>query len=828
MARYRKVRFLVPKGGEVVKARFSGPATFKRPTGIPELISRERVLAVDTESLKRDGELATLLVPIRWHDASEVVETLDGTGMLAELLRRVLDRYGVHAAEPTPQNRRLRHACEWRPAAPKDLDPALSVWFNLAYDFGRLLADRRGALRFVAAGADTYRFRASRRLEVEVLRMFFGSSSSFEWVVRDLHTGCVARLLGADLTGYWKCSLRAAAAATGAREKVDIEAKVPGIYERDYESLSPEEWQFFREYAAGDAETTLELYHKTAEQVVQIEPLAVKSDGTLPVSAPGAAARVVFLKSYALHEVGEWERYPAWADRMGCSAYAGARSFSCRPGVYERMVSLDLKSAYPFQLAALPDPVTVRVRSVKPRAEFDLDLWRGRYGVIYVDGEGLDPIYPALRVRDERRKRVRYVYGRFKNLAVTVPEAVLGVARGALRIDRVRRGVVLDGSPERSFFRAAIRAFFQIKEDKRNGQALRDVAKLFSNSTYGKLVEVQLVSYFIAEQLPMPQFRAREQVVESIVRAFVESGPTGKGLFFGDDPEGAARAYYEAGVAELGSTLEERAVHAVRVYVEALTRARLPVEGPGLVTVGEYVRRHKVFECGHYFMPLYAAQVTGATSAQLGAMAALTGALQGDTDSVHVRLAEGFARATDMPGYAAYFDLMDRCGYLAPRLSRGADGVVSETWDGIEGMETIGGWVEETPAPSVESLLVRPKVYSHKFADGTYKQARHGFAKFHTPEVGRILGDGTRNVEERVEAARKEREAALHEAMRMLLRGDRVEYRTRPSPRRLREALVSGKPVGEFVSRLIKLGREPDPNTEVGADGYVRWREGGS
>ena len=111
----------------------------------------------------------------------------------------------------------------------------------------------------------------------------------------------------------------------------------------------------------------------------------------IPPSAPGASARIVFAKAFDQHPgLKQWEMYPTWADQMGLDCYFGGRAFCTKPGIYSRMATLDLKSAYPFQMALLPDPVTVRMIEVSPKdysrlgkraAKQFVQDWRGKYGV---------------------------------------------------------------------------------------------------------------------------------------------------------------------------------------------------------------------------------------------------------------------------------------------------------------------------------------------------------------------------------------------------------------------------------------------------------------
>jgi hypothetical protein len=797
--------YRVTKGGQKVSATLHGKAGFAfRPVKEHEPIARERVFAVDTESLTAGGELRTLLTTAHFAEHGEIVESPDGRGMLVRLCRLVLDEFAEPENCPSWTKQRAKQKNGKRDGRRQTLDPVLSVWFNLAYDIGRLAADLPNVLKSMLVGADSYRVRLDDAIEIEVVRMHFGSSSSFEWFIRDKKQKTIARLLGIDLTGYWKTSLKEAAKTLGVSEKVDVE-KLLGrlralakernqttLFEIPREEWTDEEWALFAgEYALGDVKSTLELYHKTVELLTRIDARVVRKNGVVPPSAPGAAARITFARAFDIHpDIESWERAPQWADQFGCDSYHGGRVFCVYPGRRASYISLDIKSAYPWALACLPDPVTARYRPVSPRFEFEVALWRGRHGVLEVDGFESDDKHPALRVFDETHKRLRYVVGRFEGVRATIPEIVCGVLSGSLRIDRIRSGVLVDGSPDRSFLREGMRSFFGIKNDASLPKPLRDMAKLLAVSTYGKLVEVNAAEYTIAETIPVPNFAAPE-VAATMARIYASEGPARLGKL-DHMPNDTAQLY-----ADIMETIDEdgadRRLAAVLSYVEALTVAGEPFDGS--TTLGEYMRAHTRHKCGQYFMPLYASMVTGLTSAVVGLLAKCVGAHQGDTDSVHVQVSPDFACRKDqpaselgLPGFERFEELFAASGYNVT----------------IPGFPELGRWMCESPRPSFSTVLVRPKVYSHGFAtdDGSteWKQAKHGFAKWPRDK------------------------AALHEFFAEYIDKRTVTYPSRPSPRKLRQAVLHGKPVGEFTSHPITMTLRDDPNTWRDAHGFVRWK----
>ena len=295
------------------------------------------------------------------------------------------------------------------------------------------------------------------------------------------------------------------------------------------------------------------------------------------------------------------------------------------------------------------------------------------------------------------------------------------------------------------------------------------MAKLLGNSTYGKVIEVQQTHHWIESRVMCPAFEDMSRVSQFFARLYAESEP----------------GEYD----ELVSVVIERArKHKIDCDERDCTGCgpEKTIENAEAMPLDVRMSAFKNYRCGQYFMPLYAAQTTGIVSACLGLMASVTHAKQGDTDSTH---------SVGTPDTSDYYTIMKRTGYDAP-------------------LNGIGQWASETKEPSVESILVRPKMYSHKFADGTYKQAKHGFAKFGIKEKGEKDQDFQNRIA-----------AELHEALRRVLHGETVGYTTRAAPRRLVESVKTGKEIGDFVQRWIEVNAVYDPNLELGPDGINRWKE---
>lgn len=769
-------KFHLHKRGELVEVTFKASDRF-RQMGTFSPLARDRIVGVDTESLTRDGKLDTVLVPLHFSTGDQVIEVQGDDDSLELMLEAIHDRFSLPEERPSRTSQRERDAEGKLHGRREVTDPVLLVFFNLPYDIGRLCSRNAQLLRALVSGAETYEVEVGR-FSVEVARMVLGAGSSFEWFIRS--NSRITRVLGIDMHGYWKSSLAAAAKAVGVSDKIEIDKD---WYTRPFEEFEPEEWEEFKRYAAGDVRSTAELYLATVDLLRTIDARVVKRTGVVPPSAPGAAARIAFAKAFDLHPTKRtWRRYPAWADQLGCDAYRGARAFCAKPGVHSGLVVKDIKSAYPYVMTQLPDPVTVRCERVAPRdragvAALVREL-RGCFGVLVVDGEGLDPVYPALRCHDTKHSRLRGVFGKFRGLPATIPEVMIGLATGSICISAIRDGVVMRGENDLSFLRNAMLDFFAVKNDPNNAPPLQSMGKLLANSTYGKLIEVQCNQFWVDSDVMCAPFTDLEPIAVRLARLYAESEPER----FDDE----------------ASDLIDRLYFHLASCEDVGCRGCGPEptgEGPA-IPLRQRMARFKRYECGQYFMPLYAAQITGMTSGALGLMAKCTKAAQGDTDSVHASAA-GIGPAVEL-----FYDQMHEAGYGWPRGG-------------------LGSWSDETPTPSEESLCARVKLYSHKFEDGTflpcyacgarpgvgcgcsdrpYKQAKHGFSKYPGGN------------------------AALHEAIRGLVNGRTATYESRPAPRKLREALVHGLPVGEFVSREISVVAGMDPNTEI-RDGICYWRQ---
>src|SRR5271157_3194431 len=177
----------VHKAGGIVQAHFRGPSVVRRATGT-ELLRIENICAIDTESLKANGDLTSLLVPMQFHDRAALIETPDGKGMLGKVFAAMWEQQGWPEEEERPSRTTQRpkrgRGGQHRDGERQKLSPKLAVLFNFPYDFGRLLADRLDTLRTVAAGADSYHIEVAGEWDLEVRKMILGTAPSFDWRIR--------------------------------------------------------------------------------------------------------------------------------------------------------------------------------------------------------------------------------------------------------------------------------------------------------------------------------------------------------------------------------------------------------------------------------------------------------------------------------------------------------------------------------------------------------------------------------------------------------------------------------------------------------------------
>jgi len=668
--------FKMLKGGRSVQVKPPSSRDF-RPSQAYAPIDPARVIGVDTESFRWNGALTTVMIPAHTSERPVMLEFEPGQSPIVSMFDWLMADFGQDEDRPSRTKQRSKETrkertgrADGRDGRRESVEPLVLVWYNAEYDLGRLLEKELPILRAIAVGQDSYTVPIGP-YTLEVAHMNpTGSAPSFDWYVRHPDTKRIVRLLGRDMWGYWKQGLDKTAKALvdmGVTAKIKVG---PDLFSKDWTEITEEEKAELRVYALQDSKTTREIYLATVELLTQIDPRVLKQDGTIPASAPGAAAKIAFQMAFD-DGLERWLRPPAWACQMGLNAYAGGRVFCRKPGPAEGVMVRDITSAYPDAMTLVPDPARCKYRRIR-KGPFLLEKWKGSWGVMTIKGEGLDPDFPALRTHDERHGgRLRYVVGKFQRLTATIPEIVIGVASGRLRVDRILDGVIMEGPTESSFLRRYILKVFGIKENAERDSPLYLIAKLLMNSPYGKLIEVRELNrspvgadgYYLLPRWTELQDQGFRDYVRSV--------------------------YVENGIDGLEELRQELIDH--------------PVEAKGAPEIMlREVLAGTEYTAGHYFLPLHAAQVTGFVAAKLGLAAWATDSLQGDTDSI-------FTLRQDM---GEYYNLMSLAGYPAPEKGLGSFGV---------------------DIANVSGVLVKPKMYSLVSSGGKWKQAHHGIIRLMTP-----------------------------------------------------------------------------------------------
>ena len=660
------------KNGEKIKIAVHTSGRYKAPKEYAPL-DVNRIVGIDTESRKYHDKLTTVTTQVHLYDKSELVVTAEHTYAIIAVFDVLFPRFAVHdKASYTKQ--RVRRARKdgkvCRDGNRMTITPVLGVFYNLEYDGPRLFGNHPQFMRATTAELDNVRIQVGE-YEVEIKScMLKGGAPNFEFFVR--RDGLILRLIGHDMWGYWKAGLdRTAKQLLGPdRGKVDIDKEDHDQTWEAFLMLTEEEREKFFHYSRIDAELTRDIYLATVELLLQVAPssdggvgksVVIRRDGTIPISAPSAAARIAFAGGPS-----EWELPPEWVYKMGAETYAGARVFNrCRSHV-EDITVMDISSAYPHAMSIIPDPATCHYVLLGEQ-DFDVERWKGQFGVMQVSGENYDPYYPCLRVHDLAGKRLRYVHGPFEKVWATIPEIVIGVVSGRLRIDTIHTGCHMQGSAEHSFLRSFIQKVYDIKSRSAKDSPMYLMAKLLMNALYGKLVEVQVSTRWIDERAHFEQVLKIPDIQKAYRLAELHAA-------YDDGIEGLDRLF-DQWSSEYPDIQES--VPLIEVLKEKPARA------------------------GQFYLPMHGAQITGFVSAKLGLAARCTEARQGDTDSI-------FFFSQNIGGMEAYHDFMLAAGYDCP----------------AEGLGCFELEVEDA-----SGYLVKTKMYALKYEKNgeiRYKCANHG------------------------------------------------------------------------------------------------------
>jgi hypothetical protein len=629
-----------------------------------------RIIGIDTESLRNgdnNEDLRTLSVQCHTHSMSHVRDTRDVDTPITTCFDMLWSKYAIedehprHKIQRTKRKRALAHDKRTHRDGRRDtIPPILWVFYNLEYDFGRLFRQNRQMIRTITADLDSVRIQVEQ-YEIEIVsQLISGSCPTFEYFVR--RDGYIMRIMGMDIGAYWKGGLnKTAQAVLKGQSKINLSQEIFHLSLQLFDALPQEEKNLFWQYASEDARLTREIYLATVDLLVQVEPLVIKRNGIIPASAPGASAKIAF--SWG---PDEWTLPPTFIHQVGMNAYAGARVFNRKTQYVQNISIWDIVSAYPHVMTLLPDPATCTYPLVKSK-KFTIEEFKGQWGVVKIKGEGLDPYYPAIRMHDEENCRLRYIYGKFDNIWTTIPEMVMGVVSGRLRVDNIYTGFFIEGDNTDSFLKKFVDEMFRIKASSEKDSPMYLLSKLLMNALYGKLVEVKITNArYIADEsasadvLKVPDLQERKQEVYS---AYAQKGEDGLYDLYEEWHEQYPDIAESVHFFELFDTMQEQG------------------------------------KAGYYFLPMHGSQITGFVSAKLGLAAYFTQALQGDTDSIFTKNSDAFAE---------YKKLMDKAGYDCP-------------------MSGLGSF--ECEIESASGYLVKNKMYALKYMKGgkeKIKLATHG------------------------------------------------------------------------------------------------------
>jgi len=627
--------------------------TFKK-TGVYERLPPDRIIGVDSESFQNSdygaelkkrttkygkmieeykGGLRTNLVAINFADPSKniVLETRDDNFPIEPVFDSFYPLFAEIDLRPSRTSQRdirERPDGKHRDERRQWVEPIVLIFFNLEYDLGRLIRNHPQFQRVIATSMQSQHIQAGK-YDIEIVQLTpTGSSASFEFYVR--YDGKIMRIIGRDAWAYIKSSLEEAA-ETFLGQKKDYLDK--DAFNQLWEEMTDKQIARLKDYVATDARLTRELYEVLIELLTSIDKHVICRNGILPKSAAGAAAKMAF----AIASQEEWTRPTTHFMEMGALSYAGGRVFNRRPGIYDHINVYDEDFAHGFIASELPDPALCAYIDIEP-GWYDHYRWIGQWGCMMIDGEGLDPRYPALRVHDQQNLRLRYLYGPFRKVWATIPEIVLGVESGRLRVEYIHKGVQIQdiGSNENSFLRKFELKMYELKKSHPKGSPIYQLAKLLGHSLAGKLAEVNLDRPYIhdfAIGIPFPvvgNLLESKEVFQQLMDIYIRLGPDG---------------------------LESLADDLIALYPNA--KRTEPFKN--------IVQYHTppLGKAGAYYLPVHASQITGMASARLGLAAWCTSAISGHTDSL-------FTIGEQTEGFQLFHEIEQSAGYESPEEGMGS------------------------------------------------------------------------------------------------------------------------------------------------------------
>jgi hypothetical protein len=726
------------KMGKDIEIHLNTPHEYKVGHKFYDPLSSSRIVGIDTETIMRGDVSLLKYVQVDTEQGGDVfdIEVSQQNGMEI-LFTWLLENYGENYKAPSDIKQRsktTRKNTKKRDGRRVKVTPVILAFFNMDYDLGRLITSIPVFRRNLAYGSDSFTFQY-HHYTVEIVYSCLGvACPSFQWYVTDVQKKKVVRLIGFDSTSYFKSSLKRVTASLsdlGVTQKIDQDGD---IFTRDWSTNEPSEQEIenFLQYARTDAKAHREIYNAIVTLLTQIDSQIIDRLGSIPSSAPAAAARIMMHKS----SLDCWEAPATWVQQIGMDGFKGAISFCCYPGYVDDVGVADISSAYPHVMTLLPNLCTVEYRRVK-QGIYHQENYVGRWGVLVISGESFDDMYPPLVSYVEGKQRG--IVGKFQKFTATIPEITIGVARGALRVDKIHDGCIMVGSNEGSNLKAFIEYVYQIKSSSDKNSPMYMMAKLLMNSLYGKLIEKR--HQFSA--IPTIDENGNHMIIPNIEDEKIK--------------------------VQIKDLYLKEGFEAVEVLVSDYCAQHKIVQ---MISLAEYLSFNK-WESGYYFNSLLAGQITGFTRGKLMAAAHYLGAYFGDTDSL-------FCDSTKLhtDEWEAFISYLNSVGAITPPNGLGSF---------------------EIEAHDCHALLVKKKLYCLVKEDGSIKKmGHHG--------ISGVPGDDL-----------------IFSYMKELYEKKSFSYETKPRPTRIKEGLRTGKEIGRFIRKRIKLTLTNNPYQKMDDMGWLHW-----
>ena len=403
--------------GQQILIDLKVPDEYKVSHKIYEPVNTDRIVGIDTESIVRSGKLIfkylQLYSPLLQHCYDLETSVENGLTILFDELMRVYgESYECESdikqrSKLTRDERHKRRNNNGRDGRRQTIKPVILAHFNLDYDLGRIISEVDVFRRNIAYGSNSYTFEYGK-YTIEIVYSCIGvACPSFQWFVREPLKKQVIRIVGFDSTSYFKSSLKKVCKALesmGVTQKLDIDGDMfTRDWDKEDETPSDDEIQHFLQYSLQDAKCHMELYNAIVSLLREIDECIIDKIGTIPASAPSAAARIMM----HLCSVDKFKSPPIWVQQMGLDAYRGAISFCCKPGIHSSVGVVDISSAYPHVMKMLPDFCSVEYRKITP-GQYIHRAFKGVWGVLVVSGESTDSLYPPLVSYEDGKQRGLY------------------------------------------------------------------------------------------------------------------------------------------------------------------------------------------------------------------------------------------------------------------------------------------------------------------------------------------------------------------------------------------------------------------------------------